>query len=772
MFALFVRELLKQFSILLVRGNRHERVGSIHRLHQQVLRSKYLTSIDLNLILYENKSSMPPALKCCINTLQRLWHFDITDPATWDECGHVLVHLQVLVDNIVAMLNMPYQRPNVVATSNIPVFNIADDGDSLRQLSLLLTAGASYSMIVLSRFDVARNLLEAAITLQGIHSKALADHDSDWDARNLDDFLNGLKKRTKTGVNHVDGILADNVQFRLEKSNALHSLGKVLRIQGDFVPATTKLTKAMNLRMSSNCFTVADSLHELGIICIRDHDYETGSKYLSDSLLVKQLLQDADPAILGQLDTSISATLHQLSVIAIANGNYDEAEQLLGEALLLEGGTVGDITSTGMNSPNPSFSDLRGPASPSPSKQRRALDKEISRAATLQQLGRVSLRRGVLSEAEHRFRSAIAIYTRVYGESKALRHINVVGVRHQLGCCLSAMKRHAEASEQYSLALTSRELIHGSLEEGIEDSGPTTSLSETTGSGAVETLLELQSLGQSELECDRLDSSEMHMTRQRILCEKLLKSLDTGSVKLESECVGRLGDPQHRKKAESLVRHLLFALYTLKTIANRRQNRGKSKELSKEIHSLLAIYDHVLKRAQAHTSALEEAHEEPVSGPETRSVSDSCIHLTGECRLILRQLAKLFTARKKTKAAAVEGTEKESNHVVRPDEVITLVARLASLLSAIGINTNDTNASSGSSEYPLESNIMSTTQTAVESALAQLRVVQTMESDDTMDPLMKSIPHAVCSTVVARLFACSDEIRNRFAEIGIRLEDK
>jgi tetratricopeptide (TPR) repeat protein len=90
---------------------------------------------------------------------------------------------------------------------------------------------------------------------------------------------------------------------------------------------------------------------------------------------------------------------------------YEEAEDLLLNALYLEDRQL-SLKSGGNNNNN---------------------IVSISKAATLQQLGRVSIRRGQLEKAENYLNQAFMVYKTFYGEKRASEHINVASVHFQLG---------------------------------------------------------------------------------------------------------------------------------------------------------------------------------------------------------------------------------------------------------------------------------------------------------------------------------------------------
>ena len=623
-----VWELLKQFSLLSVRGGRGNRVGSIHRLQQSVLRSR--------IFKIGGAKNAKTHLGKCVYAINCLWQFNMKDSDTWEECGSLLNHIQSLVGHV----------------RQYPL-----SADVARRFAVILSQAASYSTEVLSRFDYAQHLLESAVLIQ---SKIIAANKSETS-----------EKATATGDENQDRIAL----FELldEKADVMHLLGKVLRIRGDYSKAERSLETALIMRKRTISRKICDTYHELGVLSLRHHEYSIAFQYLTDSLVLKRSLRKEHQ--LSQLafddlkhqsqslsgngsrggasevimtETSEAATLHQLAVIATGEGNYEDAELLLLEALMLEStaesglqldGAEGegerieeeeeegddgsnstidldaiaefektdliegvdmqevptvaivvhgdekvsnDVDSTqhkkkkyiksrcadssnkGIIMNQKRLSTLRKIAKMkiklaalqnAGSKVRgtgndfRKPRISVSRAATLQQLGRVALRTGRLSEAETRFRDSLSLYHAAYGAEKFSRHINVAAVYHQLGCCFSAMHDFSEASKHFNLALATREMIYGnnlysSTENNFQyndndDNNSSTdcngmSQSKTSDCGSIEIIQEIQALGQSELMVGKLKSAQKLFLRQFDMC---LKSLNLRVVTENNEMV-------------------------------------------------------------------------------------------------------------------------------------------------------------------------------------------------------------------------------------------
>lgn len=485
-------------------------IGSIHRLQQAVLRSRNFS--------IGGEIAVRDKLEQCIGAVDEMWNFKSDNPSTWEECGTVLFHVQAIVDHV--------QKYSVQ-------LHIA------RRFSVILTEAALYSTQVLSRFDFAQTLLENASIIQD--------------------------KVQNIGIIGPSGNSMDPIELLEERSNTMHTLGKVLRIRGDFYKGEKMLQSALEMRGLSKSTKICDTLHELGVLNMKIHEYPIALVYLTDSLALKQELP---PKLKQLIDTSEAATLHQLAVIFTAESNYDEAERLLLLALELESedDTRGEI----------SMCEVKGHTR---TIDRPKLKNSISRAATVQQLGRVALRQGKLVEADLRFNDALRLYLGAYGKEKASRHINVAAVYHQLGNCLSAMHNFPAAIEHFSAALATRELIYG------ED-----------GNGNIEVIQEIQALGQAELEIGRLETAEMHFSRQFDMCSRML-NYDTKDIivientsSLQTNLEDDIQSSLAMRKQDSVVKSLLFSVYSLKSIAKKRNDSTRAAEFGRRVRDICRTY--------------------------------------------------------------------------------------------------------------------------------------------------------------------------------------
>jgi tetratricopeptide (TPR) repeat protein len=228
----------------------------------------------------------------------------------------------------------------------------------------------------------------------------------------------------------------------------------------------------------------------------------------------------------------------------------------------------------------------------------------LSRAATLQQLGRVGVRLGKLEEAEARLQEALNIYSKVYGERRARSHINVAAVHYQLGSCLSAMHRYEEASAHYSVALSIRTTVYADDEDGGDHT---------------EIVSCLQALGQAELDRGQLNSAEALFTREYEMANRLLVLVtsevpDTGanaSTMSAQFGVGKSDSPTfgtaapttdegmrdeqvefslRQRRQRQLFKSLEFSVYSLRGIARKRGDHLRAIDLHKRAQEIRKLH--------------------------------------------------------------------------------------------------------------------------------------------------------------------------------------
>ena len=321
-----VWELLKQFSLLSVRGVSNNRIGSIHRLQQSVLRSRNF--------LIGGMDSIKIQLEKCIYAINFMWKFDIKNTDTWEDCGLILNHIQYLVEHV-----RKYTVQKIVA----------------RRFSVILTQAALYSTEVLSRFDFSQNLLESAVAIQNKiicfdngrvkgakieliigkdkieeeeeeKKKKKNENDNEIDDKNdkesnIIDRIGeeegrkmlkqkkGKKKENRPDVKlnnetakcdiDVDVVLNSHTKYDLkqneifldEKADTMHLLGKVFRIRGDYEKAEKFLLLALQMRKKTQSRKICDTFHELGVLSLRHHEYSLAHTYLTNSLKLKKELK-------------------------------------------------------------------------------------------------------------------------------------------------------------------------------------------------------------------------------------------------------------------------------------------------------------------------------------------------------------------------------------------------------------------------------------------------------------------------------------------------
>jgi tetratricopeptide (TPR) repeat protein len=329
---------------------------------------------------------------------------------------------------------------------------------------------------------------------------------------------------------------------------------------------------------------VSDTLHELGVLNMRQQNAAAAMGFLTDALALKVGLP---PEQRARLAISEAATLYQLSVLHSAAGRLDMALDLLHQVVALEGATG---------------------SSP------------VSRAASLQQLGRVHLRKGNLAVAEAHFVDAITLYFSVYGRDKAATHLNVAAVRHQLGACYSAQKQYDNAAEQFGLALVAREAAAATHS--------------THGGLHLEVMHELQALGQVETDRGRYDAAEAHYSRQQALCGTCLGDLSpelltwVGQQQQQLQllhtdsCLAKKAraalDGANKKRIDGVVRSWLFALNGLRTVAKKQGNSARAAELKVQAKDIGRRYDLLLQLS----SAADDPHDGNKQHAEIAAATD------------------------------------------------------------------------------------------------------------------------------------------------------
>ena len=226
-----------------------------------------------------------------------------------------------------------------------------------------------------------------------------------------------------------------------DKAKALHHLGMVMRYQGDYNRAEAFLTEALGLH-SVNDLQMAETLKDLGIVRIKQQDLDGAETYLLRSLTIVETYKRANATTsptgrrsadsihevernISLANAAIASTLYQLAKLAVVRKppRLDDAERLLRQVMSTKG--------------------LEG----------------ATRSATLQQQGRVAIRRGQLNDAETYFQQALAGYQETYRKDC---HVNIASVHHALGMLGATRKLYDTAAKHLLDALRIRTTIYGS----------------------------------------------------------------------------------------------------------------------------------------------------------------------------------------------------------------------------------------------------------------------------------------------------------------------
>jgi len=554
-----VWELLKQFGLLTVRGSRRARVASIHRIQQQFLRQQ----LQVKMKTHESGSS--PIALCvehAVVALAELWARESQSlqqhglaaaqslTAVSADLGELLEHMQMLAGHVSAELSAHHADAR---KEEAPLRPFGMCAVTVLKLACLLTSAASYATLALSRFDMAESVLALALRLQ-------------VGQRDGPDAVAAASK----GRGTIDAPLL---------ARTYHLYGSISRLRGHFEASREYLLCALHIRQkdSSMELSVADTLHELGILDIRQGALEAAHAKLTESLAVKlkyhnlskqtatasvtavraknnrhvlgeTVLNNSDSTAAAngeQGETSIGATLHQLAVIATFEKRYDDAERLLKQALALDAASTGAATGTGRTVPTRSRENTR---------------QLVSRAAATQQLGRVYLRRGQLQQAKTSLEESLAIYTKAYGD---MQHINVAAVHHQLGNTLSTLEKHAEAEEHFNKALSIRLAVFPV--DHIEVIKTYTELAQClTDKGAAHALV-----------------AEVYWEKQQERVEAAMQRLQVTSA----------DSTAHAVSISHLARHLLSALYARRVYYRRRKDLAMVTQLSTSIAQARKLQD-------------------------------------------------------------------------------------------------------------------------------------------------------------------------------------
>ena len=357
--------------------------ASMHRLLQQLLRCT------------QGRAQALSSMRRCSLALRRLWKFDPADTLTWPHSRSLLEHCSVLGRHVASLLASGEEEEgeeedrdegNEGEDSNNRENDDDDDDDDdgdnhplprevalCTEASLLLTEAALYESMALSQFDEAAASLATASRLQGFATAALG-------------------KRDGSGCGPPPWI----ARLRDAQGATLLTRGKVSRYRGRLGEAEESLQAALSLwsEEESDSWEIAATLHELGVLCLKQGRPGEAGKRLEDSLAMKRRVKANVSDDRGLARKFIlrfaneSATLHQLAAVKLASGDRSAkgkeerlatAESLLKQALAIE-------------------SEGGNPFGPG------------AKAATLQQLSRVAVRRGNLVVADQRLREALELH--------------------------------------------------------------------------------------------------------------------------------------------------------------------------------------------------------------------------------------------------------------------------------------------------------------------------------------------------------------------------
>ena len=348
------------------------------------------------------ESSNISNLEICVSSLVHLWDFQPKRTDSWQNAANLLEHVKSVVHHIIEILTSKSTHCNSTFLK-------------CRQQLLFHTAMLSkeagiFSAMVLNRFKESQIYLEHALDI------LLYINDEE--------------------------IIAFADQMRAE---CFHELGRVFRYQGSWDKSEKSLLSALKLRnLDIDCentddileskYRVADTLLELGVLEVKKHNLECAESFLQQALeLLRSLDGPSDPiSSFGRnisfcyedIQAACASTLHQLAAVKVAQKppSLDKAESLLKEAL--------------------------------------SLTCQIgSRAATIKQLARVTLRQGLLDKAEGYLAQALDLYVELY-KGESMQHINVSAVKFQQGALAFQRGNLDKAWEDFSECLRIRRHVY------------------------------------------------------------------------------------------------------------------------------------------------------------------------------------------------------------------------------------------------------------------------------------------------------------------------
>lgn len=256
--------------------------------------------------------------------------------------------------------------------------------------------------------------------------------------------------------------------FQKARAQALHELGRVFRYEGKYsnseqsLLSSLRIYENMNSRSRMHSEGVAMTLHELGVLEVKKHNLDSAASFLEKSLDMSRT----------------SSTLHQLAAVHVARKPSDlkKAKALLQEAL--------------------------------------GLSRHIGqRAATLKQLARVTIRQGLLDQADTYLEQALELYLELYGDNK--NHMNVAAVKFQQGALAIQREQFQQAWLHFSECLRIRRHVYAyARPAGSRDKNPT----------HLEVSCVLHELGRVAFSQGRFETATETMQSERTILERLAET--------------------------------------------------------------------------------------------------------------------------------------------------------------------------------------------------------------------------------------------------------
>ncbi len=330
---------LKGYSLLTVQQGH----ASMHRLLQQLLRSR----------LTGEGEKTATSLATAVWAIASLWGFDPADASTWRGAGEVVDHMQTVGAHVLEFVKRcrreralrAKRRPRQKRTTGVQ--NYARWWSLAVELQVragaLLTEGALYMSMALSRFKEAASVLDVALQIQRVDllefagAVTAADGGGSAAARDADADDRGHPRYFDLALRLRSGL-----------AQTMHTAGKVSRYCGNYDEAHTFLQEALELQRAAadigaegggpgagDSHAVAASMHELGVLHIKRAAWDMASELLQASLAMKRRLHTSArgvdrrnglPAVVGRRPPSPAlrfseeaATLHQLAVVAMSS---------------------------------------------------------------------------------------------------------------------------------------------------------------------------------------------------------------------------------------------------------------------------------------------------------------------------------------------------------------------------------------------------------------------------------------------------------------------